>query len=314
MLCTHAFPLQLLRTGSPARARDSAVCAQMHFVSLCTEVDFSPGSSQFECALLPIVAPTRIATVVLPSKCNALLTCEVWVETESSGWWRRFLLTDLSLVNRSITPWLVVNLHRPIYTSSASGLSFTSVLKVAQDLRLALEDLFFLYQVRSLAMRAVKLFEYVGALCVACLLAGLAGSHNLRQARDNPAAQVDVTFSGHDHKYERTCPVYKKRCLDLDANSSATAPVHVVIGNAGYKLSWGYNPHMPPYWEAMALEHGYLRCEANKTSFRCEASACCFFTRRCCAARFVSESCSGQPRAVMCSTHVVIAGNLRCRK
>lgn len=119
--------------------------------------------------------------------------------------------------------------------------------------------------------------------------------HNLRQAFGNPAAQVDVTFSGHDHKYERTCPVYKKRCLDLDANSSATAPVHVVIGNAGYKLSWGYNPHTPPYWEAMALEHGYLRCEANKTSFRCEASSCCLFTQRCYAARFVDKSSPALP-------------------
>ena len=79
-----------------------------------------------------------------------------------------------------------------------------------------------------------------------------------------------MTFSGHDHKYERTCPVYKKACLDLDANGSATAPVHVVSGNAGFRLSWGYNPHTPPYWEAMALEHGYLRCEANKTFLGCE--------------------------------------------
>lgn len=59
----------------------------------------------------------------------------------------RFLLADLSMINRTVTPWLVVNLHRPIYTSSASGKSYTSVLKVAEDLRLALEDLFFLYQV-----------------------------------------------------------------------------------------------------------------------------------------------------------------------
>ena len=79
-----------------------------------------------------------------------------------------------------------------------------------------------------------------------------------------------MTFSGHDHKYERTCPVYKKACLDLDANGSATAPVHVVSGNAGFRLSWGYNPHTPPYWEAMALEHGYLRCEANNTFLGCE--------------------------------------------
>ena len=63
MLCTHAFPIELLRTGSSARARDSAVRAQMHFVSLCTEVDFSPGSSQFECALRLTLAPTCIATV-----------------------------------------------------------------------------------------------------------------------------------------------------------------------------------------------------------------------------------------------------------
>ena len=87
--------------------------------------------------------------------------------------------------------------------------------------------------------------------------------------------QVDVTLSGHDHKYERTCPVYKKTCLDLDANGSATAPVPVVTGNAGYKLSWGYNPHTPPYWDAMALEHGYLRCEANRTFLGCEVSCYC---------------------------------------
>lgn len=67
------------------------------------------------------------------------------------------MLTDLSLVNRSMTPWLVVNLHRPIYTSSASGKSYTSVLRVAEDLRVALEELFFLYQVSLVAFCAVLL-------------------------------------------------------------------------------------------------------------------------------------------------------------
>ncbi len=27
------------------------------------------------------------------------------------------------------------------------------------------------------------------------------------------AVQVDLTLAGHDHKYERTCSVYKKTCL-----------------------------------------------------------------------------------------------------
>ena len=40
--------------------------------------------------------------------------------------------------------------------------------------------------------------------------------------------QVDVTLSGHDHKYERTCPVYKKNCLPYDANGTAGGPTHVV--------------------------------------------------------------------------------------
>ncbi len=42
--------------------------------------------------------------------------------------------------------------------------------------------------------------------------------------------QVDVTLSGHDHKYERTCPVFKKTCLAYDKNGTAGGPIHVVIG------------------------------------------------------------------------------------
>lgn len=60
----------------------------------------------------------------------------------------RFINTDLAAVNRSITPWVVVNGHRPIYTTSTSGGSITSVIQVSDDLRNALEDIFYKYQVR----------------------------------------------------------------------------------------------------------------------------------------------------------------------
>ena len=30
---------------------------------------------------------------------------------------------------------------------------------------------------------------------------------------------------------------------------------------AGYELSWFYNPFAPGYWRAIAIEHGYMRCE-----------------------------------------------------
>lgn len=42
---------------------------------------------------------------------------------------------------------MVVNMHRPIYTSSTVGVGPSSVIRVAEDLRAALEPIFMLYQV-----------------------------------------------------------------------------------------------------------------------------------------------------------------------
>lgn len=58
-----------------------------------------------------------------------------------------FILQDLKNVNRNLTPWVIVNGHRPIYTPSLSSVGPGSDLIVARDLRDALEDLFFTYQV-----------------------------------------------------------------------------------------------------------------------------------------------------------------------
>ena len=59
----------------------------------------------------------------------------------------RFIVDDLASVDRGQTPWVVVNMHRPIYTSSTAGVIPTSVLRVAEDLQQALESAFVLYQV-----------------------------------------------------------------------------------------------------------------------------------------------------------------------
>ncbi len=40
--------------------------------------------------------------------------------------------------------------------------------------------------------------------------------------------------AGHDHKYERTCPVSKSTCVNYNKDGAAKAPVHLAIGNAGY--------------------------------------------------------------------------------
>ena len=69
---------------------------------------------------------------------------------------------------------------------------------------------------------------------------------------------------------ERTCPVYKKICQPTKSDGSAGGPVHLVVGNAGYELSWFANPSPPDYWDKIVLEHGYSRCTANQTTLTCE--------------------------------------------
>ncbi|KAK9800257.1 hypothetical protein WJX73_008466 [Symbiochloris irregularis] len=71
----------------------------------------------------------------------------------------RFIQRDLEAVDRSVTPWVVVNQHRPIYTSSVSGREHQSDIVVASDLRSAMEDLFFTYQVDLTLSGHVHLYE-----------------------------------------------------------------------------------------------------------------------------------------------------------
>lgn len=58
--------------------------------------------------------------------------------------------------------------------------------------------------------------------------------------------QVDLVLFGHVHNYERTCAVYKNQCkamprkdgngTDTYDNTKYSAPVHAVIGMAGFSL------------------------------------------------------------------------------
>lgn len=58
--------------------------------------------------------------------------------------------------------------------------------------------------------------------------------------------QVDLVLFGHVHNYERTCAVYKQQCkampkkgtngIDTYDNTKYNAPVHAVIGMAGFSL------------------------------------------------------------------------------
>lgn len=53
---------------------------------------------------------------------------------------------------------------------------------------------------------------------------------NCRCALHLGALQVDATWHGHHHSYQRTCPLFHGRCRAAEADGTAGGAVHLVIG------------------------------------------------------------------------------------
>ncbi|CAM8966775.1 unnamed protein product [Rhodiola kirilowii] len=142
-----------------------------------------------------------------------------------------WIKSNLASVDRSRTPWLVFMGHRPMYTSVSS---LTSV------------DLKFVASVEDLLL----------------------------------ANKVDLALFGHVHNYERTCAVYQGHCLSLpvkDKNGidtynsrNYTAPVHAIIGMAGFKLDKFPLVNLNSWSLARHSEFGYARFHATKTVLKAE--------------------------------------------
>jgi len=75
-----------------------------------------------------------------------------------------------------------------------------------------------------------------------------------------------MTWVGHVHLYARTCPVLQKTCLGWNADGTAAAPIHMSMGHGGFEFTWFMNPTPPDYFDAVYIEHGYMRVEANATN------------------------------------------------
>ena len=68
---------------------------------------------------------------------------------------------------------------------------------------------------------------------------------------------VDMTWTGHNHSYQRTCPVLGGACVGYAADGTAKGPVHVVMGFGGAGLSTEVEPKQPPMFE----KAGALICD-----------------------------------------------------
>lgn len=143
-----------------------------------------------------------------------------------------FIKNALTTVDRSVTPWVIVGFHRPMYISSTNWDPVNGDQTVAIALRENIEPLF----------------------------ANAGGS------------AVDLVLSGHHHSYQRWCAVlnngtcYARSQGPDNVYVNPQAPVQLVIGTGGAGFSTNIQTPPPPAVEIVNFWHGYIRIEIFNSS------------------------------------------------
>ncbi|TMW60176.1 hypothetical protein Poli38472_000218 [Pythium oligandrum] len=79
--------------------------------------------------------------------------------------------------------------------------------------------------------------------------------------------RVNLVLVGHQHSYERSCPVYQGECV----RDGKSAPVHFVVGSAGFGLSDnGFTSKYGNWSLVHADEYGHLRVATTATQMHIE--------------------------------------------
>jgi hypothetical protein len=135
----------------------------------------------------------------------------------------QFLEQDLMGVDRTVTPWVIVGWHRPMYMNQPGFSNLTGDSIVSQKLIDQVEPLFAEFG-------------------------------------------VDVVFSGHIHRYTRSCPVLKGTCVGYNDDGSARGPVHLMTANGGAPgIYYSYMPQ-PEWLDKEVLDFGFGELEVSMTN------------------------------------------------
>ncbi|XP_022736057.1 probable inactive purple acid phosphatase 27 isoform X1 [Durio zibethinus] len=90
--------------------------------------------------------------------------------------------------------------------------------------------------------------------------------------------KVDIAFFGHEHNYERTCPVYQSQCMNMEKSHYSgvvNGTIHIVVGGGGshlsgfgpFQTSWSlYNDSDFGFVKLTAFNHSSLLLEYKKSS------------------------------------------------
>ncbi|CAH9085272.1 unnamed protein product [Cuscuta epithymum] len=154
-----------------------------------------------------------------------------WAQNSEQYEWME---KDMGAVDRARTPWLIFMGHRPMYSSTVSSLG------------------------SNVDTKFVNVIEP--------LLLGY---------------KVDLALWGHVHNYERVCPIHANQCKSSPEsvknengtytfyNTNYTAPIHVVIGMAGFTLD--PSPTTAADWSLVRMsEYGYARLHATREDLKFE--------------------------------------------
>lgn len=129
-----------------------------------------------------------------------------WTQGSAQYEW---MVSDLSSLNRSVTPFVILTAHRMMYTTQMpKGADYLVSTHMQQELQ-------------------GLLLQY----------------------------RVNLMMTGHQHSYERTCPLQNSACAP-----SGVGTVHVVVGSAGADLeNGGFSTQVP----ALCTERRCLSCSTN---------------------------------------------------
>ncbi|EKX48804.1 hypothetical protein GUITHDRAFT_93561 [Guillardia theta CCMP2712] len=81
--------------------------------------------------------------------------------------------------------------------------------------------------------------------------------------------QVNVVLTAHHHSYQRSCPVYKGKCVRPAGPGVYAAPIYMIIGMGGFASCYNIQEPQPEIFEVVdAINHGYIKVVADLDSFR----------------------------------------------
>lgn len=181
----------------------------------------------------------------------------------------KFVIKDLAMLNRTISPWVVFATHRPMYVSSKNSDTPDGDQTIAEQIRDVFEvgfDPFALIAARASTaafrgLLATPFGQPGAAKRDMPILTGIFPLVSLEQELLY-VAEVDLVVAGHHHSYQRTCPVLKGECAlprPNTTNGSYVAPVNVIVGMAGFASTTNIETPQPPIFQViLSPERGTL--------------------------------------------------------